>query len=135
MPKNIQISKNLNMSPQKVIENVCEQLSLGQTLRQICQTKALPDRRTINRWQNKNPDTALKILTARKLGAWHLFDESIDRLRNASPQSIIVEREIAHHIRWTISKLVPEVFGDRKSPNLNVTGEKIEIVWAGPSTK
>ena len=31
---------------------------------------------------------------------------------NATPQTIQVERELAHHIRWTIAKLVPDVFGE-----------------------
>ena len=114
----------------RVIEQVCEQLALGRTLTQICASKSLPDRRTLHRWQNSDPEIAQQILKARKMGAWYLFDHSLDRLRNASSQTIHVEREIAHHIRWVISKLVPEVFSDKQQSNVNVSGERIEIVWA-----
>ena len=83
-------------------------------------------------WYEKYfPATAKLILNARKIGAWHLFDESLDRLKDATPQNILIEKELAHHIRWTISKLVPEVFGDKSCPNVHLSGEKIEVVWAG----
>ena len=42
-----------------------------------------------------------------------MFDEVTDRLMNATPQTIQVERELAHHVRWSISKLVPDVFSER----------------------
>ena len=115
----------------KVLGEICDRLSLGTTLSQICSSTHLPDRRTVNRWQNSDPATAKLILNARKIGAWHLFDESLDRLKDATPQNILIEKELAHHIRWTISKLVPEVFGDKASPNVHLSGEKIEVVWAG----
>ena len=49
---------------------------------------------------------------------------------NATPQTIQVARELAHHVRWTISKLVPEVFSEqRRNPALNVTGTNFTISW------
>ena len=30
---------------------------------------------------------------------WAMFDEATDRLMNATPQTIQVERELAHHVR------------------------------------
>ena len=50
---------------------------------------------------------------------------------NATPQTIQVERELAHHIRWTIAKLVPDVFGERKDRGVNISGEHITISWLG----
>ena len=50
---------------------------------------------------------------------------------NATPQTIQVERELAHHIRWTIAKLVPDVFGERKDRGMNISGEHITISWLG----
>ncbi len=47
----------------------------------------------------------------------------------ATPQTIQVERELAHHIRWTISKLVPDVFGERKDRGMNISGQHITISW------
>ena len=118
------------ISRQRVLNRVCERLSLGETLTKICNSKELPDRRTIIRWQKDDPDIFCQILKARKIGAWNLFDESIDRLKDAKPQFIHKEREIAHHVRWIISKLIPDVFSDKKSPNVSINGEQIEVVWA-----
>ena len=113
-----------------VIDVVCEQLALGKTLSRICSSNAMPDRRTIHRWAAKDSDLADRILTARRLGGWAMFDEATDRLMNATPQTIQVARELAHHVRWTISKLVPEVFSEqRRNPALNVTGNNFTIRW------
>ena len=81
------------------------------------------------RWTAKDSDLADRLLTARRLGGWALFDEATDRLMNATPQTIQVERELAHHIRWTIAKLVPDVFGERKDRGVNVSGQHITISW------
>ena len=115
----------------EIIDEVCERLALGETLSRICAARDLPDRRTINRWAVKDSDLADRILTARRLGGWAMFDEATDRLMNATPQTIQVERELAHHVRWSISKLVPDVFGERKDRGVNVSGEHVTITWLG----
>jgi len=78
----------------EIIDEVCERLALGETLSRICAARDLPDRRTINRWAVKDRDLADRILTARRLGGWAMFDEATDRLMNATPQTIQVEREL-----------------------------------------
>ena len=113
-----------------IIDDVCEQLAFGKALSRICSSNAMPDRRTIHRWASKNSDLAHRILTARRLGAWAMFDETTDRLMKATPQTVQVERELAHHVRWTISKLVAEVFCEQRgNPALNVTGNNFTIRW------
>ena len=62
-----------------------------------------------------------------------MFDEVTDRLMNATPQTIQVERELAHHVRWSISKLVPDVFGERKDRGMNISGHHITISWMNSS--
>ena len=114
----------------EIIDEVCDRLALGETLSRICAARDLPDRRTINRWAVKDRDLADRILTARRLGGWAMFDEATDRLMNATPQSIQVERELAHHVRWSISKLVPDVFSERgKDRGMNISGQHITISW------
>ena len=57
-----------------------------------------------------------------------MFDETTERLMNATPQTVQVERELAHRVRLTISKLLPAIFGEqRKHPALSVTGDNITI--------
>ncbi|MFP6771537.1 MAG: hypothetical protein VCE74_04250 [Alphaproteobacteria bacterium] len=72
----------------EIIDEVCERLALGETLSRICAARDLPDRRTIHRWAVKDRDLADRILTARRLGGWAMFDEATDRLMNATPQTI-----------------------------------------------
>ena len=93
----------------------------------------ISDSRTIHRWA-VNSDLADRILTARRLGAWAMFDETTDRLMNATPQTVQVERGLAHHVRWSISKLAPDVFGEQRgNPSLNVTGNNFTICWMSTS--
>ena len=114
----------------EIIGEICERLSLGETLSRISTSPHLPNRRTIHRWAAKDSDLADRILTARRLGGWAMFDEATDRLMNATPQTIQVARELAHHVGWTISKLVPEVFSEqRRNPALNVTCKNFRIRW------
>ena len=64
----------------EIIDEVCERLALGETLSRICAARDLPDRRTIHRWAVKDSNIADRILTARRLGGWALFDEATDRV-------------------------------------------------------
>ena len=41
--------------------------------------------RSGNCWAVKDSDLADRILTARRLGGWAMFDEETDRLMNATP--------------------------------------------------
>ena len=133
MSDNQQLSDMLSRR-EMIIDVICEQLALGKTLSRICSSKAMPDRRTVHRWAAKDSNLADRILTARRLGGWALFDEATDRLMNATPQTIQVERELAHHARWAISKLVPEVFSEqRKNSALSVTGNNFTIRWMSTS--
>ena len=117
------------LSRDEIIVEVCERLALGETLSRICAAPDLPNRRTIHRWAAKDSDLTDRILTARRLGGWAMFDEATDRLMNATPQTIQVERELAHHVRWSIAKLVPDIFGERKDRGVNVSGQHITISW------
>ena len=118
----------------EIIDEVCVRLTLGQTLSHICTAPGLPDRRTINRWAVKDSDLADRMLTARRLGGWAMFDEVTDRLMNATPQTIQVQRELAHHVRWSISKLVPDVCSEAgKDRGMNISGQHITISWMNSS--
>jgi hypothetical protein len=114
----------------EIIDEVCERLALGKTLSRIYAARDLPDRCTIIRWAVKDSDLADRILTARRLGGLAMFDEETDRLMNATPQTIQVERELAHHVRWSISKPVPDVFSEAgKDRGMNISGQHITISW------
>lgn len=117
---------------EETIDTVCERLALGKTLSQVCRSADMPDRRTVQRWAAKDAGLAQRLLTARRLGAWAMFDESTDRLKNATSQNIQVEREFALHVRWTLSKLVPDVFSERRDASLNLADNKITISWMAP---
>ena len=118
----------------EIIDEICERLSLGETLSRISTSPHLPNRRTIHRWAAKDSDLADRILTARRLGGWAMFDQATDRLMEATPQTIQVERELAHHVRWSISKLVPDVFSEKgKDRGMNISGQHITISWMNSS--
>jgi len=122
---------DMTLSRAEILDEVCARLGLGETLSRICAARDLPNRRTIHRWAAKDSDLADRLLTARRLGGWALFDQATDRLMNATPQTIQVERELAHHVRWSISRLLPDVFGERKDRGMNITNQNLTITWLG----
>jgi hypothetical protein len=79
------IPQGLTLDNQKTLQHL---QALFDALPGICAARDFPDRRTINRWAVKDRDLADRILTARRLGGWAMFDEATDRLMNATPQTI-----------------------------------------------
>ena len=51
----------------------------------------------MHRWAAKDGHLADRILAARRLGAWAMFNETTERLMNAIPQTVQIERELDHH--------------------------------------
>jgi hypothetical protein len=50
----------------------------------------------------------------------------IEELENADSKNIMVVREKLHHYRWLASKLLGQIYGDKKEVQVD---QKIEISW------
>jgi hypothetical protein len=96
---------------EEIAEHICDQLASGLSMRKICREPGMPDRRTVERWMESNPDFAAKCARAREIG----FDENADQMREEidAEEDVSKARLIFDYGKWRLSKLAPKKYGDR----------------------
>ena len=99
----------------------------GTPLTQICKDKNLPSLSKVYNWCAENKDFAQKIMSARRIGSQTYLDHMIEELEGADNKNIMVIREKLHHYRWLASKLLGQIYGDKKEVQVD---QKIEISWS-----
>ncbi|GLI92995.1 terminase small subunit protein [Methylocystis echinoides] len=100
---------------EEIAEELCERLSEGESMRQICRDDHLPNRRTVERWMAERPDFAASIARAREGQADCLHDDMAEiegeiRRGELDPQAA---RVIIWSKQWRASKLAPKKYGDK----------------------
>jgi hypothetical protein len=109
-----------------VARQICEQLSEGVPLRQICRQEGFPAWRTVYDWMRKDQALATAIAHAREIGQDAIAEE-IYRLVEAEPARIYDEkgnsRIDAGHVAWVrvqadiklklLAKWNPKRYGDK----------------------
>lgn len=101
----------VSYSPE-IAERICEELASGLSLRTICADEALPNRRTVMRWMEDNPEFATKCARAREIG----LDDRAEAMREEMTAEEDVQRArlIFDYGKWYLSKLAPKVYGDKQ---------------------
>ena len=99
----------------------------GIPLTQICEAKEYPSLSKVYNWCTENKDFAQKIMNARRIGSQTYLDRSIQELELADNKNIMIVREKLHHYRWLASKLLGQIYGDKKEVQVD---QKIEIKWS-----
>jgi hypothetical protein len=105
---------------------ICDQLASGKSLRQICASPDMPDRRTVGRWVVQHPEFREQYEAARLFWADELFEEIADlsaQARNIaedaetrgfnSHAAVGALREEIRAKMWVCARLRPEKYGDR----------------------
>jgi hypothetical protein len=133
-----------------VAKAICVKVAMGSSLRAVCREvdeegKALmPKEETVRSWLLDFPEFANAFGLARKYQADHIFDEILDlahgliRPDMRETGVIYKEREIQAAVRvlqWTVSKLKPEEYGDRASPDGRVAISINTTMDMGKGTK
>jgi hypothetical protein len=121
---------------------ICERLSFGESLREICRDEDMPCRQTIFRWIGKYQAFSDQYAKAKEAGIEVLADELIDIADNATNDYMERNGEEAEGYRlngenvqrsrlrvdtrkWVLSKLAPKKYGDHLSVGTK-PGEPIE---------
>ena len=99
----------------------------GTPLTQICRDKGFPSLSKVYNWCAENKEFAQKIMNARRIGSQTYLDKMITELDQADNKNIMVIRERLHHYRWLASKLLGQIYGDKKEVAVD---QKIEIKWS-----
>lgn len=128
-----------------IIDIICNDLSEGITLREICQREGMPHRRTVNLWRKADPDLFSRIARAREEGFDAIADESLmiaddgsnDYLTRTRPDGSTYEELNAEHIQRSrlraehrlklLAKWDRKNYGDKT--DLNVSGQISLEAW------
>ncbi len=95
-----------------IMDEICDRIAEGQSLRFICESNHLPTTTTIKRWLRENEDFRAQYARAREEQANHYADvivEISDTEKDAALARVRVDAR-----KWVASKLLPKVYGDRQ---------------------
>lgn len=107
-------SSNAKWAPErkaKAFEHICEQISLGKSLRAICQAADMPSRVAFSEWIKADRRLAQQYAFARQLQADFYVDEIIEIADNARDHRRARLQIDAR--KWLASKLMLKSYGDR----------------------
>ena len=121
-----------------VAQAICDRMSEGESLRQICRDPDMPYRYTVKAWRRASPDFETRYARAREELYEHWANEITEISDDGSNDWMEIETKsgrmvnvIDHdHIarsrlrvesrKWLLSKLVPHQYGDRVTVNGSV---------------
>lgn len=116
---------------QEVADLICERMSSGQTLREVCRDPEMPSQPTVFRWIEKNELFRKQYTRAREALIEHWADEilevsddgSNDWMTRRREDGEVIETVNHEHIarsklrvdsrKWLMSKLAPKKYGDK----------------------
>lgn len=130
--------RQLTYTPEIAAE-ICDRISQGISLMEVCQSDGMPARNTVMHWVNRNLDGfAERFARARQL-QWEVWADELpliaDDSRNdymtrmsETGQVKVVNAETVNRARlrvdtrkWLLERLIPSVYGERQSVAVDVT--------------
>jgi hypothetical protein len=116
-----------------VREQILTLLMEGKSLASICKLEGLPDRRTVQRWQNEDAEFDAAVTHAREEGFQLLADKAVENARRADDAA---KGRLAFDAdRWYLGKL-SNAFSDNKAQKHEVTHDLSDKAkaWLGLSS-
>ena len=98
-----------------IMERICELLAAGQSMAQICRSKAMPAQSTVYRWIAESAEFSERYAHAREMQADMLADEIIEIAESCEPEAAAVAKAKARidARKWLAARLAPKKYGDR----------------------
>lgn len=97
----------------EMAETICDRLIEGLSLRKICEADDMPDRNTVMRWMDANPQFAARCARARELQADYMDDLILDTANASTPETAPADRVKISAYQWRAAKLQPKRYGDK----------------------
>ena len=98
---------------QKLFDTICERIAEGESLRDICDAKNMPNRSTVFRWLAADEELCNQYARAREAQGDGEFDEIRKIATEATPDNVQVARLQIDALKWRAGKLRPKVYGDK----------------------
>lgn len=112
---------------QSIADEICERLSEGESLRNICREKGMPSKAAVFRWLGKFPEFSDQYARAREDQAENFADELINISDEATPENAQVAKLQIDTRKWVASKLKAKKYGDSTQiKHADADGNKIE---------
>lgn len=133
--------KNETKRTPKLEQEMVDMMQDGYSYTQACKAVGI-DRKTVNRWRDKDPDLDDRLLAANKLGTVCLNDGILQRYEGVmrgeetwSKEQVQAMRDMAQHVRWLSTRLYPRLYGDKGMAQVAQTGNgQITLAWLSTGT-
>jgi len=115
---------------QEVADEICERLSQGEPLRQICRDERMPSWRTVYDWKAAHADFAARIAHAREAGFDAIAEECLEIADETAFDTVIGENGDRANTEWIsrsklrvetrlklLAKWDPKRYGDKVDVN------------------
>lgn len=100
----------------ETFSRICQEISLGNSLRSICAKPDMPSVVSVREWINEDGELAKQYAHAREAQADFYADEIIEIAdTETDPQRARVRIDAR---KWIASKMLPKVFGDKLTQEL-----------------
>ena len=100
----------------EMVENICEKIANGRSLRSICAEDGMPPMKTIYRWLEANEGFRHQYARAREKQADYFAEEIIEIADSAEAESAAVSKAKLQidARKWAASKIAPKKYGDKQ---------------------
>ena len=109
---------------EELAEEICDLLSEGMSLVEVCNLEGMPNRRTVLRWMEKYPEFATSIARVREgpQSDWLVDDIArVERRVETGELPPDAARVLIHSKQWRAAKLAPKKYGDKTLVETNAT--------------
>ena len=120
---------------QTVADEICDWISMGNSLRSYCAQDGHPSFSTVYKWLDESETFSHAFARARETQA-HADADRVNALAEAVERGDIGANEARVAIdalKWTAARRAPKAYGDRVALSGDTTGP-ISITWGGEPT-
>lgn len=111
-----------------IADHIVERLIEGDSLRTICAADAMPNRSTVLRWLDDDPDFAARYARAREMQGDFMDDLILEAANTTTPENAAAARVKIDAYKWRASKLKAKVYGDSTTlKHADADGEKLDL--------
>lgn len=98
-----------------MIEDICEKIANGRSLRSICAEDGMPTTSTVCKWLVENKEFSEQYARARTRQADYFFEEIVEIADSVEADSAAVmkARLQVDARKWAASKIAPKKYGDK----------------------
>ena len=100
---------------QTLADDICERIANGESLRNICRDKSMPNKDTVHSWLNKDKEFSDQYARACARREDSFFDDLIEIADSvtADAAEVAKARVQIDARKWVLSRMNPKKYGDR----------------------